>query len=263
MRRYSIIILISVLSAVLVTGCGGPNRSVNSINTGDNVGGDDSALLSGDEDFDLFEDDLDGKMIVIRDPLEGVNRFIFNVNDVIYEVVLNPVAGLYEVVVWEPVRIGIDNFFQNITTPVRFVSCLLQGKGEAADIEWRRFWINTTEGILGFGDPARDKYGLEMVKEDLGQTLAVWGMDDGFYIVWPILGPSTFRDSLGMAGDMFLNPVWYVEPCGVRAGISGVKFVNKASFHVDEYEAMFGDEMDAYAAARQAYLQYRARLIKE
>jgi phospholipid-binding lipoprotein MlaA len=161
------------------------------------------------------------------------------------------------------IRVGIDNFFANITTPARLINCLLQGKGEGADIEFRRFWINTTEGMLGFGDPAFDKHGLEPVKEDLGQTLAVWGLGDGFYVVWPLLGPSTLRDTAGMVGDWYANPIPYLTSTDVAIAASGLKAVNKGSFHAGEYEVMFADEIEPYIAARQTYLQYRKKLIEE
>jgi phospholipid-binding lipoprotein MlaA len=219
--------------------------------------------LSEDEEFDLFDEEMEITIIEIWDPLEGVNRIVFGINDTLYAVVVDPVAQTYEGIVPLGFRVSIDNFFGNITTPVRFINCILQGKNEGADIEFRRFWINSTEGILGFGNPAFDKYGLEPVKEDLGQTLAVWGVDDGFYIVWPLLGPSTLRDSIGMVGDQYANPIRYVKPCEVSVGVSALKFVNKSSFHIGEYEAMFADEVDPYIAARQVYLQYRLKQIED
>jgi len=187
---------------------------------------ENSDEISGDEDFDFLEEELDEQIVEVDDPLEPWNRLMFGVNDVLYFWVAKPCAETCKAVVPEPARIGVRNFFQNLTTPVRYVNCLLQGKGDSADTELRRFLVNTTEGILGFGDPARDKYELEPVEEDLGQTLAVHGMDDGFYIVWPLFGPSNVRDSLGMAGDMFLNPVRYVEPWETSAGISAVRVTN-------------------------------------
>jgi phospholipid-binding lipoprotein MlaA len=223
----------------------------------------DTALPSDDKDFDLLDDSIDVAIIEIWDPLEGVNRVIFNINDSIYTMVLDPVFETWEVIIPQDVRTGVDNFFANITTPARFINCLLQGKNEGADIEYRRLWINTTEGILGFGDPAFEKYGLEPVEEDLGQTLAVWGLGDGLYIVWPLLGPSTARDTVGMVGDWYANPVRWVAPTDVTFAAAGVKGVNKGSFHAGEYEVMFSDEVDPYVAARQAYLQYRKKLIEE
>ena len=216
-----------------------------------------------DTDFDLLEEELGEKMFEINDPLEPVNRIIYGFNDTLYFWVLKPCTVLYEGIIPEPARIGIDNFFNNLTTPARFANCLLQGKGEAAETELRRFLVNTTVGVLGFGDPALDQYGLEPVKEDLGQTLAVYGLEDGFYIVWPLLGPSTLRDSLGRAGDAFLNPVFYVEHAETAISISAVRFTNERSFHIGEYEAFKSAALDPYVAMRQAYIQNRKKQIQE
>ncbi|MCH8119273.1 MAG: VacJ family lipoprotein [Planctomycetes bacterium] len=223
----------------------------------------ESRIENRDEDFDFLEDELDEQMIEVADPLEPLNRIMYNVNDILYFWVFKPCAQTYKAVVPEPARTGVSNFFYNLTTPVRYVNCLLQGKGDSADTELRRFLVNSTAGVLGFGDPARDQYGLEPAEEDLGQTLAVHGIDNGFYIVWPLLGPSTVRDSLGMAGDAFLNPVRYVEPWETSAGISAVKVTNEGSFHIGEYEDFKSVALEPYVAMREAYIQYRNRQIQE
>lgn len=222
---------------------------------------DDSEESFTDEEFDLLEEELDEEVVEIDDPLEGFNRLMFGVNDTLYFWIVKPVAGTYGAVIPEPARLGIRNFFQNVTTPVRYVNCLLQGKGQAADTELRRFLVNTTVGVLGFGDPAKDQYGLQPTFEDLGQTLAVHGMDSGFYIVWPLFGPSTVRDSLGMLGDAFLNPVRYVEPWETSLIISGVRIVNEGSFHVGEYEDFKASALEPYIMMRRSYIQYRQASI--
>jgi phospholipid-binding lipoprotein MlaA len=224
---------------------------------------DDEAEADVDEDFDLLEEEITDQMVEIADPLEPFNRTMYGLNDILYFWLVKPVAQVYTDVAPEPARIGISNFFQNLTTPVRFVNCLLQGKGDSAGTEFNRFVINTTAGVLGFGDPARDQHGLEPVDEDLGQTLAVAGFDNGFYIVWPLLGPSTARDSVGMVGDMFLNPVFYVEHTETAIGISAVKFTNESSFHIGEYEAFKSESLDPYVAMRDIYIQYRNKKIQE
>jgi len=218
---------------------------------------------TAEDDFDLLEEEFAEGMVEVADPLEGLNRIMFGINDILYFWVAKPVTQVYKGVVPEPVRISVDNFFHNLTTPIRFVNCHLQGKVYSADIELKRFLINTTSGILGFGDPARDKKGLEPVEEDLGQTLAVHGFGNGFYMVLPLLGPSTLRDSLGLVGDQFLNPVRYVEPWEVSIGISGARAVNEDSFHIGEYETFKSSAIDPYVAMRQAYIQYRTKQIKE
>ena len=222
---------------------------------------DDEA--EADEDFDLLEEEIADQMVEIADPLEPFNRTMYGLNDILYFWVVKPCAMTCEQVVPEPARIGISNFFQNLTTPVRFVNCLLQGKGDAAGTEFNRFVINTTAGVLGFGDPARDQHGLEPAEEDMGQTLAVAGFDNGFYIVWPLLGPSTARDSVGMVGDMFLNPVFYVEHTETAISISAVNFTNESSFHIGEYEAFKSESLDPYVAMRDIYIQYRNKKIQE
>ena len=224
---------------------------------------DDSAGPPADEDFDFLEEELAEKMVEVTDPLESWNRIMYYVNDILYFWVAKPCAQACKELVPEPVRIGVRNFFHNLTTPIRLTNCLLQGKGDSADTEFHRFIVNTTSGVLGFGDPARDKLGLEPAEEDLGQTLAVYGLSDGFYIVWPLVGPSTLRDSAGLVGDQFLNPTWYVEPMEVSIGISGGKIVNESSFHIGEYEAFKSAALDPYVAMREAYIQYRNKQIQE
>jgi phospholipid-binding lipoprotein MlaA len=217
--------------------------------------------LSADADFDLFEEELTQKQLAVSDPLESFNRTMFGFNDIFYFWIAKPVVQTYENTVPKPARVGIGNFFENLTTPARFVNCLLQGKGDLAGRELHRFGINTTAGVLGFGAPALDRYGLEPAKEDLGQTLAVHGLGDGFYLVWPLFGPSTLRDSVGAAGDAFLNPVRYVKPTEASIGISVTDAVNEGSFHTGEYEAFKAAAIDPYIAMRTAYIQYRKQLI--
>jgi phospholipid-binding lipoprotein MlaA len=216
------------------------------------------------DDFDLLEKEFDEQMIEIADPLEPLNRIMYHVNDTLYFWVLKPVTETYKNITPEPARIGIHNFFHNLTTPVRFVNCHLQGKTAAADMELNRFLINTTAGILGFGDPAKDQHGLgPPEEEDLGQTLATYDMDNGFYIVWPLLGPSTVRDSVGMVGGLFLNPIFYIESTETAIAISAVKLTNEKSFHIGEYETFKSAALDPYVAMREAYIQYRNKQIKE
>lgn len=224
---------------------------------------DNSAEQPPDDDFDLLEEELDEQIAKVADPLEPLNRIMYNVNDALYFWVLKPVAQAYKGLTPAPARIGIRNFFHNLATPVRFVNCLLQGKGDSANTELRRFVVNTTEGILGFGDPARDKWGLEPTEEDLGQTLAKYGLGNGIYIVWPLLGPSTLRDSVGLVGDQFLNPTRYVEPTETSIAISAGKMTNESSFHIGEYEEFKSAAVEPYVAMREAYIQYRNKKIQE
>ena len=267
MKRQSWAVVILI---VATAGCAVSDKSPSADNFAGTSPNGQGGLIGGaaeesftDEEFDLLEEELDAGQVQIDDPLEGFNRLMFGLNDTLYFWIFKPVAQTYKAVVPEPGRVGIRNFFQNVSTPVRYVNCLLQGKGQAADTELRRFLVNTTVGVLGFGDPARDQYGLEPTWEDLGQTLAVHGMDSGFYIVWPILGPSTVRDTLGKVGDAFLNPVRYVEPWETSLIISATRVVNGSSFHIDEYEEFKAAFLEPYVAMRESYIQYRNESIKK
>ena len=245
--------------AVITAGCAAPqNASSVHINK--------PAISQSDSEFpefDELEEEFAAQETTIGDPIEPWNRLMFNANDSLYFWILKPAAQGYSMIVPEPGRIGIRNFFQNLTTPVRMVNCLLQGKFHSAGNEINRFVINTTWGILGFWDFALEHGKIEPANEDLGQTLAIYGLGDGFYIVWPILGPSTLRDSAGKGGDFFLYPVYYIKPDEPIWVISAVDFTNKTSLQLGEYEAFKAAAVDPYIAMRNAYIQYRNKQIQE
>jgi phospholipid-binding lipoprotein MlaA len=257
-HHAGLLIFIFIVTAGMISGCATSAKSAPSVNVTSN-----STETSANSDFDLLEEEYAEQMVEVPDPLEPFNRVMFNVNDTLYFWIVKPGSEIYAGIVPEPARIGISNFFSNLTMPARLVNCLLQGKGEGADTELRRFAINTTFGILGFGDPARDRYGLEPVHEDLGQTLAVYGFGDGFYLVLPLLGPSNARDSIGSLGDWFLNPVSYVEPTEASYGITAVKFTNDSSLTIGEYETFKSSTVEPYIAMRRTYAQYRAKQIQK
>ena len=254
------LVLAILILAGMISGCAVSGKTASSA---DAVSSDDSAGGFNNDNFGLLEEEFAEQAVELADPLEPFNRMMFSVNDTLYFWVAKPVCQTYKCVIPEPARIGVRNFFNNLTTPIRFVNCLLQGKGDGADMELHRFVINTTVGILGFGDPALDQYGLGPVREDLGQTLAVYGLGDGFYIVWPLLGPSTARDSVGMLGDWFLNPVTYVESTDTAIGIAAIKISNQGSFHIGEYEIFKSITVEPYVGMREAYIQYRTKEIQE
>lgn len=263
--RPSSIVLSSIvfcLLAIMTTGCATNGNSPISMQTpSDPLEMDDPNAI--DDDFAFLEDKLVEEKIEVPDPLEPVNRVMFGFNDVLYFWVAKPILGAYAGIMPEPARLGIRNFFNNASTPVRLVNCLLQGKFDDANTESRRFVVNTTVGILGFGDPALDQHGWEPVKEDLGQTLGIYGFDEGFYIVWPFFGPSTARDSVGMAGDQFLNPLRYVEDREASIALSVTKGVNAGSFQIGTYEEFKEEAFEPYIAMREFYVQYRRKQIEE
>ncbi|HJX16336.1 MAG TPA: VacJ family lipoprotein [Candidatus Deferrimicrobiaceae bacterium] len=199
----------------------------------------------------------------IADPIEPLNRALFAFNDKAYYWVLKPVARGYRAVVPEGVRLSVRNFFSNIGMPVRFVNNLLQGKVRNSGVELLRFAINTTAGIGGLFDPAKNDFHLAPRDEDLGQTFGNFGLRHGLYIVLPLLGPSSLRDAIGLAGDSFLDPVNYVEDTEVLVGAKAFKAENEVSLRIGEYEDLTKSALDPYVAVRDAYSQYRAKKVKE
>lgn len=218
------------------------------------------------------EEDFEEETETIADPFKPFNRLMFEVNDKLYFYVLKPVALMYEAILPEQVRVSLRNAISNLATPVRLVNCLLQGKFEGAAIEYSRFMVNTVAG-LGFFDVAKKYHNLEKQNEDFGQTLGHYGIKEGFYIVWPVFGPSTARDTIGMAGDFFADPFIYVNPTrdlgvvsintDIRAGISATKIVNETSLTLGTYEEFIESSIDPYISMRSAYFENRKSKIKK
>jgi phospholipid-binding lipoprotein MlaA len=199
----------------------------------------------------------------LADPLEPLNRVLFVVNDKAYFWVMKPVAKGYRAVVPEVVRLSVRNFFANIAMPIRVVNNLLQGKIRNSGVELLRFAINTTAGIGGLFDPAKNDFHLDPRDEDLGQTFGKYGLGHGLYLVLPILGPSSLRDAAGLAGDFFLDPVNNVGDTEVLIGAKALKSENEVSLRIGEYEDLTKSALDPYVAVRDAYSQYRAKKVKE
>jgi len=216
-------------------------------------------------DDDFPDDDLPlDEPAGIADPLEPINRAFFVFNDKMYFWILKPVASGYKYVAPEPVRVGIGNFFYNLAFPIRFVNCALQGKVFEASEEIRRFVVNTTVGVAGFLDVATNKMEIKKYEEDLGQTFGLWGLGPAFYINWPILGPSTLRDTVGFVGDAFLYPVSFIiEPSGYTLAINAFDIVNQTSLRIGDYEDLKKAAFDPYIALRDAYYQNRRSKIEE
>ncbi|MFA5515539.1 MAG: VacJ family lipoprotein [Desulfuromonadales bacterium] len=215
-------------------------------------------------DYTEFEDPFEerGVEIGISDPLQPVNRATFWVNDKLYFYLLKPVARAYRVTP-EPVRESVDNFFGNLATPARFANNLLQFKFAAAGNELRRFLLNSTVGLAGFFDPA-EGLGWHMRNEDLGQTLGLYGVGSGIYLVLPLLGSTNVRDGIGRIGDGFLDPVPYVIPgLGEYIAVKAYEQVNAVSLDDDTYEKIKEDALDTYLFVRNAYTQRREALIKK
>ncbi len=200
----------------------------------------------------------------IPDPLEPVNRAIFQFNDKLYFWVLKPVAQGYSKVVPKRARVSVRDFFYNLRFPMRFVSCLLQADIPCAGSELGRFTVNTVWGVGGLLDPASSaQLGIPKNQVDLGQTLGVYGLGHGFYIVWPMLGSSSARDSVQIVGDYFLYPPNYISPWYQAFAARAVSVVNDTSLRIGDYEILKQAAIDPYVALRDAYFQYRQSLVEK
>jgi phospholipid-binding lipoprotein MlaA len=196
------------------------------------------------------------------DPLETMNRGIFWFNERVDRWALEPVATAWDFVLPDRVQTSIQNVFENAALPINLTTNLLQGKPTAAGIVVARFAVNTTVGVAGLFDPAAH-WGLEPRVEDFGQTLGVWGVPPGPYLVLPLLGPSTVRDGGGLAVDS-LSRVWpWFAPFYVSMSVAVGDAVNERSLVLEEVEQARAASLDFYAAVRQAYLERRRRLIAD
>jgi len=197
-----------------------------------------------------------------RDPIEGVNRKIFWFNDKVDVYVLEPTAKGWRWATPEFVRTGVGNFFNNLRFPIVTTNDLLQGKPKSAFNDFVRFATNTTLGFMGFGDPAT-AIGLARHDEDFGQTLAVWGVPSGPYLVIPFLGASSVRDAGGLAVDTALSVTPFFVDGLVLFGARVVDIVNFRSTVIDEVHRAKEASVDYYSFVRDAYFQRRAALISD
>jgi phospholipid-binding lipoprotein MlaA len=191
-----------------------------------------------------------------RDPIEPFNRAMYRFNDVMDKALITPIAKGYRAITPAPVDTGITNFFGNLGDVGSAVNSLLQFKLKQAASDIGRVLVNSTVGVLGFFDVA-SKMNLEKHGEDFGQTLGAWGVGPGPYIVWPLIGPSSGRDSVGMVGDWFTDPVNYVEHVPTRNTLRGVRAIDKRADLLGASRVMEEAALDEYELARDAYLQKR------
>ncbi len=220
------------------------------------------------ENEELQHDDAESEPPLVKDPLQPYNRAIFVFNDKAHHYFIKPIYTGYNSMVPEKARVSVKNFFTNIKMPVRFFNCLFQGKFKGAGTELGRFVINSTIGVAGFFDPAKSKFHLERQERDFGQTLAKHKMNSGIYIVWPFLGPSTVRDTVGLAGDAALNPLGWISYFFLTPleGFGNYAYDAVNDLSVDKgqtYESITKPAIDPYIALQDAYVQNRIKKIKE
>jgi phospholipid-binding lipoprotein MlaA len=211
-------------------------------------------------------DDLDeyGDTVKVADPIEPVNRGMFWVNHQIYTYVARPLSKVYRTIIPKPVRTAVHNVYDNAEYPVRVVNHLLQGQARRADLETRKFLVNSVAGVGGIMKVS-DRFPdlAELPSADTGQTFAKWGIGHGPYIVLPVIGPRSTRDTVGFAGDVALNPLTWVPIGGVAQAIAvpltTPNTIRNIDSRLDTYDAATKNSVDPYTAMRGAYIQYRDR----
>lgn len=197
-----------------------------------------------------------------KDPIEGFNRAIFAFNEGLDAAIVKPVATGYEAVLPSPIRTGVTNFFSNIEDLFIGVNNLLQGKVPSAFSDLGRVAINTTVGLLGVIDFASDM-GLEKHDEDFGQTFGRWGVGNGAYVVVPVFGPRTVRDTVGLVLDVAVDPVAKHNPAGTRDAALVLRLVNDRANLLPADKVVEEAALDKYSYMRDAYLQRRRSLIHD
>jgi phospholipid-binding lipoprotein MlaA len=214
-----------------------------------------------EDDFFFFEEETFEEEIA--DPFESINRVMFNFNDKMYRAVLSPAVKTYRVVP-EGARVSISNFYDNLTAPISAINALLQLDIPNAASEIYRFGINSTIGILGLFDPA-SRWGFEQDREDLGQTLAYYGVGHGFYVVLPFIGFSSLRDTTGRVGNGALNPINHIWDPDLDEWLvfQSLDAVNDFSFNVDTYTSLYDSALDPYVFFRSAYVQNREGAVNQ
>lgn len=196
----------------------------------------------------------------VNDPFEPVNRPIASFNESFDRYFLKPVAQGYDAVTPEFVQDGVSNFFGNLTYPIVMANQFLQGKVKLGFQDTTRFLINSTFGIAGLFDVA-NKFGLKEHNEDFGQTLGVWGVNSGPYVVLPLFGPSTIRDAVARGGDYYIDPTNYRYLDERRATKNRMTALNTVNTRADLQKAERLISGDKYIFMRDAYLQKREDLV--
>ncbi|MFA4994522.1 MAG: VacJ family lipoprotein [Bdellovibrionales bacterium] len=205
--------------------------------------------------------------LAINDPLEPVNRAIFDVNDFLDRLLIKPLTELYRFTVPDYVRERVANVISNMGEPVVFANNLLQGELSRASVTAGRFVVNTTAGVAGIFEVA-DELDLSKQRGDFGQTLHVWGLGSGPYLVLPLFGPSSFRDATGLGVDMVMSPWQYAVAMGDKTAQDTFMLTSfsadgltRREENLDAYDALRNGSLDFYAQMRSVYRQYRNKQL--
>lgn len=219
----------------------------------------------------LFDDYVDEEDVSsdndIADPLYYYNLGIFHFNDFVMNYFLEPVAYGYKTVTPDFARIGVSNFFENLQAPVNVFNKLFQLKLADTSTEFLRFTINLTLGVAGFYDAADGLFGIKKKEASFGQTLGYYGVGHGIYLIWPLFGPSSLRETAGLVGDKLMSPSTYLSYIYLdfyqSASIYTFDKVNDTSFKLGDYDLLVGSAIDPYSALKDAFVQYNIRKVEK
>lgn len=226
--------------------------------------------VSGENTADKGEEaeQTESEIPPIKDSMQSFNRAMFTFNDKAFHYFFKPIYTGYNSMIPVQARVSVKNFYTNIRMPIRFFNCLFQSNFKGAGTEMLRFVINSTAGVAGFLDPAKSKFHMEKQERDFGQTLAKYKMDSGTYVVWPFIGPSNTRDTIGLIGDTALDPITWISFFFLMPvesiGNYTYDSINDLSIDKGEtHESVTRPAIDPYIAVQDAYTQNRIKRIKE
>ena len=194
---------------------------------------------------------------ILTDPLEGYNRWMFDVNEKIYEKALNPLVNGYRDAIHQNLRIGIKNLISNAMSPVRLINSLLQLDFEKSGRVIARTLINTTFGIGGLADVAGEEYHIDQVDDDLDKAFDMWGIPSGPYVVLPLIGSSTTSNTIGRVANFFISPAFLFSSAPTNIGVSVQDSVNNASLNLGKKKQLETNGLDKYYSTRILYAQKR------
>lgn len=197
------------------------------------------------------------------DPIEGINRGIFRFNEVLDGVIIKPMAHIYRGVFPQEAQKGIKNALTNLNAPVVFVNSVLQADATNAERTFGRFVVNSTVGIVGLFDVASSIGIPKEHKKDFGQTLGVYGVGPGPYVMLPILGPSSLRDSLGLVADVADDPFTYIFTTTETVARDVTRTVVTRADYIPFTDRVYNTSLDPYATFRSIYLQHRAKIVRD
>lgn len=216
-----------------------------------------------EEDDDLASDEES------NDPLEPLNRSIYFVNSIVDAVIIKPLAIAYRLVLPEEVRNGVGNALTNLGAPITFLNHLLQGQPSRAGTTLVRFGLNTTLGIGGLFDPAKEM-GFHTLETNFNETLGVWGVKTGPYVFLPIIGPSSFRGAVGLGAGYYTQPLNYISRRQnnnewIAYTVMGIEVVHQRNLVLEALDDLEATSLDMYASLRSIYFQkqdYRLKKLK-